>query len=154
MLQRQTPKTRNWKSERAAWTQAVCYLYALIVHKRSVGERADLDRIVSEHHEALNLSQQEVNLMQTMAEHYLQQGIAQGIKQGREKGREEGREEGARQMSIESTLATLNARFPNADVNALKPILEAIQDLNRLKHLNLTASIVETFTAFREHLEV
>ena len=57
-------------------------------------------------------------------------------------------------MSIESTLATLNARFPNADVNALKPILEAIQDLNRLKHLNLTASIVETFTAFREHLEV
>ena len=88
--------------------------------------------------------------MQTMAEHYLQQGIVQGIRQGRE----EGREEGARKMSIESTLATLNARFPNADVNALKPVLESIEDLNRLKHLNLTASIADTFTAFREHLEV
>ena len=37
------------ESERAAWVQAVCYLYALVVHKRSVGERADLDRVVSEH---------------------------------------------------------------------------------------------------------
>ena len=98
--------------ERAAWVQAVCYLYALVVHKRSVGERADLDRIVSEHQMALNLSQQEVTVMQTMAEHYLQQGIEQGIRQGREEGREQGREQGARKMSIESTLATLNARFP------------------------------------------
>ncbi len=83
--------------------------------------------------------------MQTIAEHYLEQGIRQG--------REEGREQGARQTSIESTLATLNARFPHADVNALKPTLEAIEDLNRLKYLNLRASIVDNFTAFREHLE-
>ena len=44
--------------------------------------------------------------MQSMAEHYLEQGIEQGIEQG------------ARQMSIENTLATLNARFPKANVNA------------------------------------
>ena len=79
--------------------------------------------------------------MQSMAEHYLEQGIEQGIEQG------------ARQMSIENTLATLNARFPKADVNALKPNLEAIEDLNRLKQLNLIASIAETFNAFREHLD-
>ncbi len=147
-------------SERASWVQAVCYLYALVVHKRSVAERADLDRIVSECREALNLSEEAVNVMQSMAEHYLEQGIAKGIKQGvakgikqgREEGRVEGREEGARQMSIESTLATLNARFPQADVTALEPRLQAIQDLNHLKHLNLTAAVVETFTAFREHL--
>ncbi len=125
------------KSERAAWAQAVYYLHLLVFHRRSVGERTDLERIVSEHHEALNLSQQEVTLMQSMAEHYLEQGI----------------EQGARQMSIESTLATLNARFPHADVNTLKPLLESIEDLKRLKHLNLTASIIDTFTAFREHLE-
>ena len=92
--------------------------------------------------------------MQTIAEHYLQQGIRQGREEGREQGIAQGREQGARQMSVESTLATLNARFPNADVNALKPVLESIEDLNRLKHLNLTASIADTFTAFREHLEV
>ena len=64
-----------------------------------------------------------------------------------------GIEQGARQMSIESTLATLNQRFPNAEVDALKPILEAIDDLNRLRELNLNASIVESFNAFREDLD-
>ena len=87
--------------------------------------------------------------MQSMAEHYLQQGIAQG----REQGIAQGREQGARQMSIESTIATLNARFPQAEVNVIKPMLEAIQDLDRLKLLNLTASTADTFTTFREHLE-
>ena len=148
------------ESERAAWVQAVYYLHLLVFHRRSVGERADLERLVSEHREDLNLSQEEATLMQTMAEHYLQQGIeqgkAQGIEQGIEQGKaqgiEQGIEQGARQTSIESTLATLNARFPHADVNALKPTLEAIEDLNRLKHLNLMASLVDTLDAFREHL--
>ena len=74
-------------------------------------------------------------------EHVMQRGIEQGIEQG------------ARQMSIESTLATLNQRFPNADVDALKPILEAIDDLNRLRELNLNASVAESFNVFREHLD-
>ena len=74
-------------------------------------------------------------------EHVMQRGIEQGIEQG------------ARQMSIESTLATLNGRFPSANVNTLKPILEAIDDLNRLRELNLNASIAESFNAFREHLD-
>ena len=64
-----------------------------------------------------------------------------------------GIEQGARQMSIESTLATLNQRFPNADVDALKPILETIDDLNRLRELNLNASIAENFNAFQERLD-
>ena len=64
-----------------------------------------------------------------------------------------GIEQGARQMSIESTLATLNQRFSNADVDALKPILEAIDDLNQLRELNLNASVAESFNAFRERLD-
>ena len=56
-------------------------------------------------------------------------------------------------LKIESTLATLNQRFPNADVSVLKPILEAIDDLNQLRELNLNASVAESFNAFRERLD-
>ncbi|MYK17939.1 hypothetical protein F4055_07165 [Candidatus Poribacteria bacterium] len=87
--------------------------------------------------------------MQTMAEHYLQQGLAQG----REEGREEGIEQGTRRTSIESTLAILNTRFPDADVQTLTPALEAIADLNRLKQLNIEASVVGSFHAFQEQID-
>ena len=75
--------------------------------------------------------------MQTLAEQYLQQGI----------------EQGARQTSIESTLTILTERFPGADIPAVKSRLEAIENLNRLKQVNLTASIATSFRAFREQLE-
>ncbi|MCY4553815.1 MAG: hypothetical protein OXC79_09095 [Candidatus Poribacteria bacterium] len=71
--------------------------------------------------------------MQSMAEHYIEQG--------------------ARQTSIESTIAILNERFPQADVNALKPALEAIADLNRLKQLLLNASLANSFQAFQHELQ-
>ena len=70
-----------------------------------------------------------------------QRGIQQGIQQG------------SRRTSIESTLAILNTRFPDADVDPLTPVLETIEDLNRLKQLNLEASLVESFRAFQERLE-
>ena len=73
-------------------------------------------------------------------ERIIQRGIQQGIEQG------------ARQTTIENTLATLEARFPDVDVNALKPSLEAITDLNRLKALNLNASLVTSFHAFQRKL--
>lgn len=125
------------EEDRVSWKQAIYYLYLLVFYKRSVEERGVLEEIMSDHYKALNLSDQEVEVMQSMAEHYLQQGI----------------EQGARQMSIENTLVTLTTRFPNVDVNALKPTLEAVEDLNRLKQLNLTAAIAETFRDFREHLD-
>ena len=70
-----------------------------------------------------------------------------------ERGREQGIEEGARQMSIESTLTILTARFPDADVSAIESRLETIDDLKRLKQVNLNASIAENFRDFREDLE-
>ena len=63
--------------------------------------------------------------MQSMAEHYIEQGI----------------EQGARETMLENTVAILTARFPRADVNTLKPVLEGITDLDRLKALNLHASL-------------
>ena len=98
--------------------------------------------------------------MQSMAEHYFQQGIEQGreqskehyLQQGIEQGREQGIEQGEHQMSIESTLNILTERFSNVDADALKPKLEAITDLNLLKQLNVNAAITESLNAFQEAL--
>jgi len=54
------------------------------------------------------------------------------------------------QLSIESTLTILAEHFRDADITMVKPILEAIEDLDRLKQLNLTASIAESFLVFRD----
>ena len=85
-------------------------------------------------------------------ESVMQRGEQRGIELGRVEGREEGREEGARQTRIESTLDILTYRFPSADVNALKDELEAIDDLDRLKQVNLSASIAESLQAFQQSL--
>ena len=53
------------------------------------------------------------------------------------------KEEGARQMSIESTLTLLMRRLPDADVPRLKPRLEAIEDLERLKALNNECALIK-----------
>ena len=80
-------------------------------------------------------------MAETAAESLIQQGIQQGVEQG------------ARQTSIESTLTLLTRRFPDADVPGLKPRLEAIEDLERLKALNLEASFVEDFQTFQGQVE-
>ena len=82
--------------------------------------------------------------MQSMAEHYFQQGFKQGI--------ERGREQEAHQTSIEGTLNILTERFSNVDADAPRTTLEAITDLNRLKQLNVNAAIAESFNAFQEAL--
>ena len=64
-----------------------------------------------------------------------------------------GIERGARQAMIENILAVLKARFTDADVNALVPRLEAIEDIDCLKLLNLNASLANNFRTFQEGLE-
>ena len=114
--------------------EALRYLILLITHRRSAAERTDLVEVV----ERYSPTEMEVTHMaQTAAEVLIEQGI----------------EQGARQMSIESTLTILTRRFPGTDVLRVKSRLEAIADLDRLKQLNLTASIAESFPAFREQLE-
>ena len=56
------------------------------------------------------------------------------------------------QTMVEATLAILEARFPDADINALSPRLEAITDFDRLKALNLNASLATSFDAFQNKL--
>ena len=138
--------------------EALHYLILLILHKRSPGERDAFINIVKEN----SKDERGVETMvQTTAELLIEQGkeqgIAQGVEQGREQGIEQGREQGieqgARQTSIESTLTLLTRRFPDADVPGLKPRLEAIEDLERLKALNLEASFVEDFQTFQGQVE-
>ena len=74
-------------------------------------------------------------------ERIIQRGIEQGI------------ERGARQAMIENIFAVPEARFPDVDVNILSPRLEAIEDLNSLKQLNLNASLANSFQAFQEGLD-
>ena len=121
-----------------AYTRALLYLFHLILHRREAGEHHDLLRILTQEH---TQNQEIVDMADSIIELSEKRGLQQGIEQG------------SRQTSIESTLAILNTRFPNADVDPLTGALEAIEDLNRLKQLNLEASLVESFRAFQESLE-
>ena len=78
--------------------------------------------------------------------------IQRGKEQGITLGEARGIERGARQTSIESTLNVFTHRFPSADVNALKRQLEAIDDLDRLKQVNLEASIAKSLHDFQQSL--
>ena len=75
-----------------------------------------------------------------LIQHYIEQGI------------EQGRDEGERKGTVESILTLLGARFhPNA-VQVLKPNLETIDDLSRLRELLLAAPYAESLEAFMQSL--
>ena len=71
------------------------------------------------------------SVMQRGEQRGIELGREQGIELGEKRGIERGIERGARQTSIESTLNVFTHRFPSADANALKDMLEAIDDLDR-----------------------
>ena len=116
-------------SEASQKREALVYLLMLILHRRPAEEHDELISLVERH-----TSDKEVSTMaQTMAEVLL--------------------ERGARETTMENIVAVLTARFPQADINALKPTLEAIADLSRLKYLNLNASLAPDFQAFQNELK-
>ena len=117
----------------AHFREALVYFLQLILHRRSPAEHQDLIHLVEQHSQHPEVKQ----MAQSMAEHILEQGI----------------EQGARRTSIENTLAILNTRFPDADVETLTPTLEAIADIQHLKQLTLEASFVESFRVFQERLD-
>ena len=84
------------------------------------------------------------HLLQTTGEERYQEGIQEGIQQGIQ----EGTEQGARQTAIKSLFEVLEFRFDGRAVQALRPALERIQDLQRLERLHREALRAETFEAF------
>ena len=86
--------------------------------------------------------------MRTIADMLYEQGEERGI----ERGIEQGREEGERNGTIESILTLQGARFQTDVVQDLKPTLETINDLPRLKDLLIAASDAQSVEAFTQTL--
>jgi hypothetical protein len=63
-----------------------------------------------------------------------------------------GREEGERNATIESILALLSTRFNPDAVQILRPALETVDDLSRLKESLLVAPYAESLEAFMQTL--
>ena len=74
------------------------------------------------------------------------------LEKGRAEGIEQGIEQGTKSGMIDSILLLLNTRFDSDRVAVLKPILESIDDLQRLKELVCEAAAAETLEAFAIHL--
>jgi len=70
---------------------------------------------------------------QELQQRFLQQGVEQGTR--------------------DNILAVLTARFPHADVETIKPTLEAVSDLEELNQMLCTASLIKNFEAFLKTLE-
>ncbi len=155
-------------AQRHEWERAICYLHALILHRRPAEEHEDWITFFVE-----QTSQgKEIDIMRTIADMHYEEGIEkgreEGIEQGRQEGREEGhqegreeghqegreegREEGERKGTIESILALLGARFHPDAVQALKPTIETIDDLSRLKELLLAVPYAQSVEAFTKTL--
>ncbi len=69
-----------------------------------------------------------------------------------ERGLQQGTELGARKTAIKSLFAVLEFKFDGRAVQALRPALESIQDLQRLEELHDEALRAETFEAFARTL--
>ena len=87
-------------------------------------------------------------VMKPAVEEARTQGIERGIEQGRGQGLEQGRGQGA----IEILLGFLEARFQPAAVRNLRPLLERIDDVERLKALAPAAASAESLEMFLEAL--
>ena len=125
--------------------EALNYLILLIFHRRSEDERDAFIDIVKEK----SRDETEVEIMaQTAAETLIEQGKEIGIEQGKEIGIEQG----AKETTIESILLFLDTRFEANTAETLKPTLEAIDDLQRLKHLLREAMRTQSLEAFTRRL--
>ena len=65
---------------------------------------------------------------------------------------QQGIEKGARESTIEGILESLEIQFRESRVQTLKPMLESIQDLQRLKDLRRAAMQVPSLEAFKRLL--
>jgi flagellar biosynthesis/type III secretory pathway protein FliH len=151
-------------AQRHEWERAICYLHALILHRRPAEEHEDWTTFFVEY----TSQEKEADIMRTIADMHYEEGIEKGREEGIEKGREEGIEkgraegrqegraeghqEGERNGTIESILALLGARFHPDAVQALKPTIETIDDLSRLKELLLAVPYAQSVEAFTKTL--
>ena len=124
------------EAERSLWQQTIYYLHLLIFYRRPIVERPVLDQIVSENHPFLDISEKEKQLMQSMAEHYLQQGI----------------EQGETRTKREDILKLVQLRFHNVP-EPLAEIIRRLDDRNWLEMLFEKAATTQTLEELRTEVD-
>ncbi len=77
----------------------------------------------------------------SVIQHFTQQGIEQGIEQGMRKG------------TIDAILEVLEGQFQSDEAQILKPLLENIEEMQRLKQLLREAARANTLEEFKQTLE-
>lgn len=100
------------------------------------------------------LAEEENEMMQTVADYWIEQGVEKGIEKGIEKGRQEGRQEGqqeGRQMLQESILELLQVRLDLTGVEITQRIT-AVSDLTDLRQLLRHAALAPTADEFLAQL--
>ena len=120
------------EADRSLWQQTIYYLHLLIFYRRPIDERPMLNQIVSENHPFLEISEKEKQLMQSMAEHYLQQGETRAKR--------------------EDILKLLQLRFHNVP----EPLVETIRSLddrNWLETLFEKAVTTQTLEELRTEVD-
>ncbi len=85
-----------------------------------------------------------------------QNGLQQGLQQGRQEGIEIGIIQGARETTIDTLMRVLEVRFQLQEAQALKPVFEAVTDVQHLKQVLDTAiqapdldAVIQTLTQNR-----
>ena len=127
------------EDQRQQWELTIAYLLLLILHRRPVDQHDDLKTVVDEQ---IPPSRRKdiTNMVYSMADRLLEEGREEGLAQGERKG------------TIESILTFLGTRFDPDAVQTLKPTLETIDDLPRLKELLIAASHAQSVEAFTQTL--
>ena len=136
---------------------ALIYLYHLVLFRRPETEQEHLIRLLQTHTQDMEVE----NIIMTGAEALIErgkaegieQGKAEGIEQGKAEGIEQGKAEGERNFAVESILDLLGMQFPSDAVQSLKPELEQITDLNRLKVLIRATHATDSLDAFKKTLQ-
>ena len=86
------------------------------------------------------------------AESYAEAAIKQAVEAARTQAFEQGMEQGRIQVAIEMLLNLLETRFHLAAVRNLRPLLETIDDVERLRQLAPAAASAENLETFLEAL--
>ena len=113
----------------------------LVFHRRPEIEQGELRKLLQTH----TTDKEVENIIMTGAEAHFAQGKAEG--------KAEGIEQGERKFAVESIMDLLGMQFPLDAVQSLKPDLEQITDLNRLKALNRAAYATDSLDAFKQTLQ-
>ena len=110
-----------------------------------LGTLAVLGSLVYEPETILNIISEETMERPSIFEHFAAEALQQGIEQGIE--------QGARERALEDILEALELRLQPEAAHTFKPILEEINDSQRLKQLFRAAILAESAEDFRQALE-